>query len=556
MPLSFYKLTLKEVLFTSLRSLPTCNTVWSPKTLREELLQYFQSEAKTQHHPTFPPNYVSRETLSKAPGQSVDSDIKEFYQQSNGISTNQQWLPNGDQDSYAVRPQKLPPGLSIPSRGNAYLSQAPRCKYDNMPSEKDRRNSQPGNSLPDLSKVFRPQSETNSPCFHPYYEDEYIQNISNEPYGPPDMNQLVSSFQSFMAGEHDGLYGGDFPSIHRQTAGVQHEDSLVEQWKLTNPAMSTQSVPAMQTQKQMGGEFGTVQVERNGGVGRPIYRRDAFQDPPAFSPQNTEYYQPPKPFSASLNFPKQYQSNAATQRENTAPPMNMGVNQYSKHHIQQGLMQSKLKPQAQREKRRMHMSGFLGEGFSTRPLSHANVRGGDRKQAFSQNPNPDHLGSMASHRFDGENGMVGAGNTQQLTPYMYAVNDPRRYSSGPIAPPHFSSRSTPPYGGIGVGESMSASESAAFNSYVSDMLSCRGESTYHGMASAATTSMGMSQGGPGIQLYFYLDECYEQLRGLEKERKRVCFVFVFHVNISFRRLCSDELQIINISMKTYTLNIY
>uniref|UniRef100_A0A8C9YDJ5 Uncharacterized protein n=2 Tax=Sander lucioperca TaxID=283035 RepID=A0A8C9YDJ5_SANLU len=51
-------------------------------------------------------------------------------------------------------------------------------------------------------------------------------------------------------------------------------------------------------------------------------------------------------------------------------------------------------------------------------------------------------------------------------------------------------------------------------------MTCRGESTYHGMASAMTTSMVMNQGGPVIQLYFYLDECYEQWRCLERERKR------------------------------------
>lgn len=475
----------------------------------------------------------------------MDKEVEEFYQQSNGLSTNQQWLfnlPNGDQDSYTLRPQKLPPGLPLPNTGNTYFSQVQQSKYDNLPAEKDRGNSQPINNLSDLSNVFRPQNEMNSPCFHPYHEDQYTQSsakpISNEQYGPQHINQLVSSFQSFMAGEHDGLCRGDFPNIHRQTVGMQHEDSMAEQWKITSPAMSTQSTPAMKTQRQLVGEFGTLQMERNGGARKQTFKCDAFQDLPGFSPQNTEQFQPPKPFSAPLNLPNQYQSNMTMHRENASLPVSM--NQYSKHHIQQGLIQSRLKPQMQREKKRMHMSGYLGEGFSTRPLTNTNMRGGDKKQALSQNPNFDHLGSMQSQRFDGENsmGIHSVGNTQQIMPSMYPVNDPRRYSSVPITSSNFSSRSTLPYGSgvpvMDVGDMMSANESAAFYSYASDILTCRRETPYHGMASAMTTSMMMNQGGPVIQLYFYLDQCYEQWRCLKRERKRVCLTFYHHIYVQMQ----------------------
>ncbi|KAK9535387.1 hypothetical protein VZT92_007770 [Zoarces viviparus] len=480
-------------------NLPTCNPIWSPKTLREELLQYFQSEAKTQHHPTFPPNYVSGETLSKAQGQ---PDVKEFHQQSNGLSTKQPWLlnlPNGDQDGSALRPQKPPPGLSMPNMGNTHSPQAPRRRYDNMPAERDRGSSQPVNNLPDLGNIFRPQREMNSPRCRPHHED---QSASNERYGPQDINQLVSSFQSFMAGEHGGLHGGDFPNVHRQTAGMPHEDAMFEQWKIAGPGVSAQRTPAMHTQKQLAGEFG---MERKGEARRQVFQRDAFQDP-----QNTEYYHSPKPFTAPLHLGNQHHSNMTVHRENASLPLNSGMSQYLQHHIQPGLMQSKPRPQVQREKKRMHMSGFPGEGFSARPPANTNTRGGDKRQALSQNPNHAHLASMLSHRFDGE-------NTQPLMPYTYAANDPRRYSN---APPNFSCRSTLPYGMDAAGDVISANESAVFNSYVGNMLACRGEITYHGMASAGTTSMGMNPGGAVVQLYFYLDECNEQWRGLERARKR------------------------------------
>ncbi|KAL3053353.1 hypothetical protein OYC64_005817 [Pagothenia borchgrevinki] len=493
-------------------SLPTCNPVWSPKTLSEELLQYVQSEGKAQQHSTFLSNYVSREALDKAQGQSVGKDVEEIYQQSNGHSTNQQWLfnlPNGDRNSTVPRPQKLPPGLSIPNTGNTYPSQVQQSGYDDMPAEKNRGNSQPSNNLSDLSNVFRPQSEMNSSYFTPYYEKQFTQSstkpISNEQYGTQDINQLVSSFRSLMAGEPGSLCRGDFTNIHRQSVGMQHEDSVAEQWKISGPAMSTQSHPAMQSQKQLVGAFGTQQIEINGEVRKQTFERDAFQDPPRFSPQNAEYY-------------LQNQSNMTLHRENTSLPFNMSMNQYSKHHFQQGLIQNK--PQMQREENRMHMPHFLGKGFST----NTNMRGGDRKQVLSHNLSLDHLGSMQSRRTNGENGMVSGGNTQQLRPPMYPVHDPRRYSSVPMNASHFSPKSTLPYGSgvtaMNVGDRMSASESAVFNSYISDMMTCRGENTYHGMASALTPSMVMNQGGPVTQLYVYVDECYEQWRSLERDRKR------------------------------------
>lgn len=521
--------TLKIVLNFSFRSLPTCNPIWSPKTLREELLQYFQSEAKTQHNPTFPPNYVSCEAFSRAHGQSMDKDVKEFCQQSNDHTTSQKWpfnLPKGGTDSYTPCPQKLPPGLPMPNIGNTYPSQIQQNKYDNTSADENRGNSQHLNNFPDLSDVFRPQSEMTSPCFHPYYEDHYIQNstkpTSNEQFVPQDINQLVSSFQSFMAGEHDGFYHGDFPNMHRETAAMHHEEGMVEQWKITSPAMSTQSTPAMQTHKEMVGELGTVQMERNGVVRNKNVKCDAFQDLPGFSPTNTEYFQQPKLFSGSCSLPNQYQSNMTMHRKNTSLPINMRTNQYLKHHLQQGQIQSKIKPQMQKENKRMHMSGFLGEGFSPRHVTNCNMRGGDKKQPLSQNF--DQFGSMLSQRFDGENGMVNVKNTQQPTPLMYPVNDPRRHSS--MNSSNFSSRSTLPYGscvpGMDMGDMMSANEFAAFSSFVSDTMTRRGESTHHGITSAMATSMVMNE-GPMIQLYFYLDKCCDQWRCLEKERKRVCF---------------------------------
>lgn len=463
-----------------------------------------------QHNPTFPPNYVSHDPFSKAQGQSVVRDVEEFCQHSSGLTANQQWLfnlPNRDRDSYTLHPQKPPPGLSVPNTGNTYLSQIQQNKYDNMSAE--RGNSQHMNYFPELSEVLRPQNEMNSPCFDPYYENHYSQSStkpnSTEQYVPKDINQLVSSFQSFIAGEHDSVCHGDFTNVHKQLLGMHHEDST----------------PALQTQKQLVGDFGIVQRERIGGVRKQTFKHDAFQDLPGFIPQNTEYFQKPKPFSGSLNHPNQYQNNRGMYRENIP----MSISQYSKHHLQQGQMQNMIKSQLQKDKKMVHMPVFWGDGISAKPLTNTH-REGEKKQALTQNPHFDLQGRMQSQKFDRENSIVSVGNTQQFMPLMYPLNDPRRHSSVPINS-NFSSRGTLSYGsggpGMDVGDMVSANDSTVVKSYVGDIMSHRGESTYHGMASAVTAPLVMNQGGPVIQLYFFLDECYEQWRCLEKERKRVCF---------------------------------
>ncbi|KAF0032954.1 hypothetical protein F2P81_015244 [Scophthalmus maximus] len=468
------------------RSLPTCNPFWSPKTLKEELLRYFQSETKAQHSPTFPSNYVSHEAFGKAQGQSVHKDVEEFSQQPNGIGINQQWhfnLANGDSDHYTLHPQKL----QMPKVGNTYMSQMQQSNCDNTSADKDRGDNQPADNFPHFNDVFTSQGQINSPGFDPYYEDNCSQSsakhISNV---PQDINQLVSSFQSFMAREPDSLCHRDFPNMHKQTFGMLHEDSAAEQWKITSPTGSTQSAPAMQTQKEPVGEYGIVQ--RNGGARKQSYKRDVFQN-----------HLLEEPYSASVNLPNQYQNKTRTHRENS----NVSANQYPKHHMSQGQVQNKIKPQMQKEKK---TSGFLGEAFSKIPLTSTHMRDGDKKQIYSQSPCFDLQGGMQPQRFNGENSMVSAGNsTHQCMPLMYPASHPRGRPGTPI---YISSRSTLPYGG------------AAPGTDVREMMTHRGDSLYHGRALAVLSPMVMNQGGPVIQLYVYLDECYEQWKCLEKERKR------------------------------------
>ncbi|KAM3598623.1 uncharacterized protein V6R79_020535 [Siganus canaliculatus] len=497
--------------------IPMLNPVWSPKALREELLQYFQSDTKTQQNPSFPAN--SSEALSKAQRQSVNKDS---CQPSNGFATSYQWpfnLPNRNEDGFC--PQRLPPGLPVSNPGNAYLSHIPQNKHENMGSNIHRGSSLSLTDFADLSDVVKPQNETNSQFFHPHYEDHYLQRsvkpISSEQHTPQDINQLVSSFQSFMVGQRDHLDCEDFPNMYREAMGLHHEDTPVAPWNMTNAAMSTQSAAS----KPLEGKYGPIQVERKAPT--PAFKGDAFQDFPCFNPQNTDYFQQPKSFPGSFHILNQYPSKMTMHRENASLPNNVSMSQYLRHQVQQDELQSKFKPQMQKEKKRMLSSGFLGEGLSARPPNNFNRRAGGKKQVFSQNPYLDHLGSVLSQRFDGENSVVNAGNVEQLRPLVYPVNDLRRHCSMPVNSPNLGSRSTLPLGsafpGMEMADMLSASESAAFSAFFSDM-SNRGAGPYPSIAQPVmTTSLVMNEGGLVNQLYF-LDECYEQCRCLEKERKK------------------------------------
>uniref|UniRef100_A0A3Q3B9G5 Uncharacterized protein n=3 Tax=Kryptolebias marmoratus TaxID=37003 RepID=A0A3Q3B9G5_KRYMA len=488
-------------------SLPMCKPLWSPKTLREELLQYFKTEAKTLNNPS---NHLSHETFSKAQQHLVDK-VGDELSQSSGLAGNQQWLfnlPNGD--DHSPRPQKLPPGLPVLKMMNTNPSQMQQSKYISMLPYIDRGNDQTLNSFPELSDIFRQQNEMNGSSFDSFHEDQYTKSslnpFSNENYVPEDVNQLVSSFQSFMPCD-DSICHEEFPNMHKQTLGSHKDQGLPEHWNITSPTM--------QIQKQLLGDLGSVQRGKIGEMKKKQFKLDAFQDLPDFSSQHMEYFPKPKGLSSHLNFTNHHQSKTAMQREN----FNLSMNQYAKHQIQQSQMQAKIKSQMEREKMKMQMSGFLGDGFSRRQQSNAHMTEGNKCE---QNPYFDFQGNMQYQRLDGENTVVCSGTPQQFTPLMYPAGDLRRYSSTPMNS-NFNCRSSLlcENGVPGVDKSglMSPNEAAAFNSVVSDMKTYRGENTYHGMVSAMAASL-TNHGGPVMQLYFYLDECYEQFRSLEKDRKR------------------------------------
>ncbi|XP_021176926.2 uncharacterized protein moto [Fundulus heteroclitus] len=490
-------------------SLPTYHLIWSPKTLEEELSPYFPPEPEPFSNPSFISNHLPHETFGKAQ-QPGDKEVNDLCQLFSGLASNQQWSltsPNGG--TCSVRPQKLPPGLPLPSKVTADLSQMQQYEHVGMPPYDLRGNDAPLKNLPAHSDVFRPPNEARQLHLDDLREDAYSQKSGNpffnESGAPEDVNQLVSSFQSFMPADRDGGCFGDFSSTRRPATDTLREGPAQPRRKFSDPA------------KEL---FGHLDPTRNGRIGearKQNFKLDDFQDLPEFTSEHMEYLQKPKALSAHLSFPNQRLSKTMTHAENH----NLSVNQFSKAYPRQS--QKKIKPQMEKENKMAQMPAFAEEGFARRQQTNTRMPERD-KQPFSQNPYLDFQGNVQSPRRDGENIMISAGNVQQFTPLPYSLNDLMRYSSmalnSNLSPRYIlPCEKRGPRGDVnGTGP---AKDAAAFNPFISDPKSHRGESTYHGMASAVTASPMMNQGSAAFHFHFYLDECYEQCRSLEKERKKM-----------------------------------
>ena len=468
----------------------------------DELHQGFQSPSKTQHITAFHPNPASPVTSNAANTDDI--------QQAKEPVISQQWIfnvPKVDKDFLPYRPTKLPPGLSVPNTDNAYQSY---IQKESTTVNEKRGNQNYLDSFPDLSNVFNPQSEASTPYFHPNSEANIYDNvkpISNQQYDSQDLSQLVTGFQSLMASEHDVSFHGNFADVYRETQSKHDEGWRGEHRKFTRPSMPTPFSPAVQTAKEQVG----VQMERNGLMRNEMVNCEDIQNLHGFTTQSTEPFQQPKIFSGSVSLAN-HQTKMTMQEKSNLLPFNLKNNQCLN---QQEHIQSKIKSQMQKEKKKTF--SILGENLYTSHISKCSTKGQEKNQQ-----NLEHFEIMQSPRFGGENGRGSAKGGQQPI-CVYPVNDPKTHWS--MNSPNYHSRSTLSYGNpdpsVCMGNMMSADEFTTLKAFVNNLMTQRGDPTYHGL-NAAMTSITMDD-VPLVQLYLYLDECCEQLRCLEKERKKVCF---------------------------------
>lgn len=478
--------------------------------MSDELKQGFQSTSKTQHITAFRPNYASSMTSNEA-----DADNKDVFQQPKEPVMSQRWIfsvPKSAESYSTSRPTKLPPGLPVPSANNAYQSQMQKERHDNTTVNEKRGNKNYSDSFLDLSNAFNRQSEATAPYFCSHFKENIynsVNPVSKDQYDSQDPSQLVTGFQSFMAGERDVSFHGNFADIYRKTQSRDDEDRMVEPWKFTSPSTPTHITPAVKTTKEQMG----VQMETNGAMWNEMVNCEGIQSLHGLNTQNMEPFQQPKMFSGSVSLANHCQTKMTMQKKNNLLPLNLKNNQCFN---QQEHIQSRIKSQMQKEKKRI--SGIHGENLCTSHIGNCSTKGREKNRQ-----NLDHFEIMQSRRFGGEKGRGSAKSGQQSVSCVYPVDDPKRHWS--MNSSNYHSRSTLSYGnpdpGVSMGNVVSANEFITLKAVVNDLMSQRGDLTPYGLNSAMAAAM--TDDVPVVQLYLYLDECCHQLKCLEKERKKVCF---------------------------------
>lgn len=442
----------------------------------------------------------------------MDKNVNTFYQHCSDTRTRQLQPFN----AYKAQSPHPPPNLHLPNKGSGQLPQAQWNTYNSTSALENTGSIQYLNKIPVMSEAFLPSNEQAGPAFRPHYDDQHIQNSAEplcyEPYSPQCINQIVNSFQSLKTTDHGHLLPGDVPLLTGEKVGLYQEE------KLNHLTASTHTPSTTHISKEMVGDYGKIHMERNRVARSKMSKCTSGSRANVPNPQN---FQQTQFYSGSLQN-RQQKIPLATKN---VLPANVKGNHHYRSHSQQG--QSRNKPQPAKEKRRTHMSGFQGEGYSTRGASNFHQKAAENVRF----PPPN---GLQTRTYTTDNGR---GKSLQLGPPAYNANDPAGHSGVNFS--SFISRSKTPHGGsfieLETYSTMAANEVVDLGPVLSDAVNNQAAANLNVAASANAMNE-----VPLKQLQLYLEECHNQWKLLEMETEMVSLT-VLRVNI---QICQMQKLII------------
>ncbi|KAK2916316.1 hypothetical protein Q8A67_000690 [Cirrhinus molitorella] len=168
--------------------------------------------------------------------------------------------------------------------------------------------------------------------------------------------------------------------------------------------------------------------------------------------------------------------------------------------------------------------GRFSQRFCAKPKLPGFPKEADKKTGLLQNPYQG-LGSLYGGlmRHNGASSNSTKATPSQLFPFLYQMGDHRKNTCHPIQ-----SQSQLPYCSvplIDMNERLPDGDMSPFSPYLQECIglsqASRDLGSFSGFLSDMTLpKFGKAFGSPNSQLHFYLEECYEQWRMLEKERKQ------------------------------------
>lgn len=595
----FFKLCLTETYVSRISTGLT--TGWSPKSQKENSLQYVNSEVKVQsssgmqHNPE-PSIKLHTRPVERDSDQSVDM-LPHF---SGFEAADPSWLfspCNGESKSESYTPAFLnlprpPPGLDISHAVRSHFSKSRPVKSEHSMSVKDSSfcstSDEISESLEALNDHCCLPTKMNVSYFSPYQDFSGLSGPKiekNRPFSMQDISKLAINMEAVLMGEQEGMYNRE--SVQSNYMKVQDENTI-DLKDLPFQRMPTfeghiASLKREITREQRCTEVGNITTKE-------------FAD---FGQQSAGYFEPPKPFTPSFNF-STHQSKETNQRE--ARNLQTGLHQY--HHGQSNQYHCYTKPppktsvntdpqgmakfmsqsvaelvpglsqqQMQRTVPRIltefgqsdgrmgraglglgleglgkiggtvnrgefdlqsemsrlqtqSATGFIADAhpslrFGIKPKSPAGFpKEADKKKGLLQSPY-----QILDNMYAGQARHNGAKHApSQMFPCLYqmGVAGQNPCHMFPLRSPLAYSGSVPV---VDPNELQPDAEFPALNPYLQEVRGPnlpRGDGPFPGLISNLRLSnQSNSHYGPMSQLHYYLEECCEQWRVLEKERKKV-----------------------------------